>query len=131
MKKGDPEVICWGTGDTVREFLYVEDCAEAILLATKSYDNIEPLNIGMGEGITMRNLANLIKKVTKYDGKIVWDTSKPDGAAYKVIDSSKARTRLKWVPSTSFEDGLRNTVNYFAEYYEEWIVGQQNKKMKE
>ena len=131
MKKGDPEVICWGTGDTVREFLYVEDCAEAILLATKSYDNIEPLNIGMGEGITMRNLADLIKKVTKYDGKIVWDTSKPDGAAYKVIDSSKARTRLKWVPSISFEDGLRNTVNYFAEYYEEWIVRQQNKKVKE
>jgi GDP-L-fucose synthase len=123
MKKGNPEVICWGSGNTVREFLYVEDCAEAILRATESYNNIEPLNIGVGEGITMRNLAELIKKVTKYDGKIVWDTSKPDGATYKVVDSSKAHAQLNWVPPTSFENGIRKTVSWFSEYYEKWLVG--------
>lgn len=119
---GQPEVVCWGTGKTVREFLYVEDCADAVLRATERYDETEPLNLGVGTGMTMRELAELIAAVTGFKGKIVWDTSKPDGAMYKVVDTTRASARLDWTPRTSFEAGLRNTVSWFAQHYPQWAA---------
>lgn len=126
MRTDKSEVVCWGSGNTVREFLYVEDCAEAVFRATEIYDEPEPLNIGSGDGITMRALAELIAKTTGFKGMTVWDTEKPDGAAYKVIDSSRARNLLKWSPSTSFEVGMMNTVKWFSEYYEKWLALHKN-----
>jgi GDP-L-fucose synthase len=124
-RKGTPQVVCWGTGRTVREFLYVADCAEAIVRATRIYDEPEPLNLGFGDGITMRELASLIAKATGFGGEIAWDASKPDGALYKVIDSSRARAVLGWVPAMSFEQGLRETVNWFAARYAAWSAARE------
>lgn len=119
-----PEVLCWGTGKTIREFIYVEDCAEAVLRATERYDDSEPLNVGTGEGITIKALAEMIKKTTGYKGSIKWDTTKPDGAAYKVLDVSRMRKILQWEPKTSLKEGLKKTVEWFGNHYEEWKQGQ-------
>ena len=83
-----PSVQCWGTGSTIREFVYVEDCADAIVLATEKYDTPAPLNIGVGHGISIKELAETIKMAVGYTGEIDWDISKPDGAGYKVLDIS-------------------------------------------
>ena len=82
---GAPSVQCWGTGSTIREFVYVEDCADAIVLATEKYDTPAPLNIGVGHGISIKELAETIKMAVGYTGEIDWDISKPDGASYKGI----------------------------------------------
>lgn len=119
-KTGQREVVCWGTGKTVREFLYVDDCADAVLRATERYDEVEPLNLGVGTGITIGELAELIRQATGFGGAIVWDTTKPDGAGYKVVDITKMRLRLDWSPATSFEEGLRKTVDWFAGHYADW-----------
>lgn len=124
VQTGKQEVVCWGTGKTVREFLYVEDCADAVLRATERYDETEPLNLGVGSGMTMRELAGLIAKTTGFTGNIVWDTTKPDGALYKVVDTTRARARLEWTPQTSFEEGLKNAVSWFANHYSKWIAAQ-------
>ena len=122
MKTGKREVVCWGTGKTVREFLYVEDCADAILRATEGYDEAEPLNIGVGSGIKIRELAELIKGATGFEGRITWDKTKPDGAGYKVVDISRLRSAFGWSPPTAFEQGLKKTVDWFAAHYDEWIL---------
>jgi GDP-L-fucose synthase len=125
VQSGRTEVVCWGTGKTVREFLYVEDCAEAVLRATELYDETEPLNLGAGEGITMRELAQTIAQATGFKGNIVWDTSKPDGAMYKVVDTTRARERLGWTPRVAFAEGLQNTVRWFAQHYPQWAARHQ------
>ncbi len=121
MKISSESVECWGTGQTTREFLYIDDCADAIIKATKSYDQMKPLNIGSGKGIKVLEVANLIKKATGYKGKIIWNISKPDGAQYKVVDSNQINTELAWKPSTTFENGLEKTVRWFSKNYEKWL----------
>ena len=90
----EPNVVVWGTGKATREFLYVEDCAEAIALATEKYDKSDPVNIGAGFEISIRDLAYKIKDIIKYDGEIIWDTSKPDGQPRRCLDTSKAQKNL-------------------------------------
>jgi GDP-L-fucose synthase len=111
-----PSIACWGTGSASREFLYVEDCAEAIVTATERYDSAEPVNIGVGKEITIRDLVELIAQATGFGGEIRWDTSKPDGQPRRVLDTTRAAQEFGFRASTSFEDGIRVTVDWFREH---------------
>lgn len=108
-------VVCWGSGSASREFLYVEDCAEAIVTATERYDRPEPVNIGVGSELTIRELVGLIARATGFDGEIRWDTSKPDGQPRRVLDTTRATREFGFKAATSFEEGLRATVEWFRE----------------
>lgn len=113
-----PSITCWGTGSASREFLYVDDCAEAIVAATERYDSPEPVNIGVGKEITIRDLVELIAQATGFEGEIHWDTSKPDGQPRRVLDTTRAAQEFGFHAATSFEDGLRTTVDWFREHLE-------------
>jgi GDP-L-fucose synthase len=110
---GAAEIEVWGTGSASREFLYVDDAAEAIVLATERYDDPEPVNLGVGREITIRDLAELIVRLTGFSGQIRWDPSKPDGQPRRALDTSRARERFGFVAGTSFEDGLRATIAWY------------------
>jgi GDP-L-fucose synthase len=112
---GDPSITCWGTGSASREFLYIDDCAQAIVAATESYDSPEPVNIGVGQEITIHDLVHLIAEVTEYGGEIRWDTTKPDGQPRRVLDTTRAEQEFGFRATTSFGDGLRTTVDWFRE----------------
>jgi GDP-L-fucose synthase len=111
--EGISEVVIWGTGKASREFLYVEDAAEAILLATERYNKPEPVNIGAGKEITIRDLVNLIAELTGYEGKIVWDTSKPDGQPRRCLDTSRAKREFGFEAKTNFREGLLRTIEWY------------------
>jgi GDP-L-fucose synthase len=113
-EKNEKEVIVWGTGKASREFLYVEDAAEGIIKAAEKYDKSEPVNLGAGFEITIRELADLIKKLTGYEGKIVWDKSKPDGQPRRMLDVSLAKKEFDFSASTSFEQGLKKTIEWYT-----------------
>jgi nucleoside-diphosphate-sugar epimerase len=114
VQRGDREVTCWGTGNPVREFIYVGDAAEAVarLLRTNYF---EPLNIGTGVGTSIRELAQLVARCVGFTGEIVWDASKPDGVARKVLDVTRMKEILGWSPPTSLEHGLRQTIHWYLE----------------
>jgi len=107
------EVVVWGTGKASREFLYVEDAAEGILLATEKYSKPAPVNLGAGREITIRELANLIAELAGYEGKIVWDATKPDGQPRRCLDTSKAKAEFGFEAKTDFREGLRKTIDWF------------------
>ncbi|MCZ7646874.1 MAG: NAD-dependent epimerase/dehydratase family protein [Planctomycetota bacterium] len=116
--EGRSEVVCWGTGAPVREFMYSGDAAEALArLLETDYD--QPLNVGTGLGTSIRELSELTAKVTGFEGRIVWDTSKPDGVARKVLDVSRMKKLLNWSPPTALEAGLRKTVAWYLAHKEE------------
>lgn len=121
-KKNLPTVEVWGTGKPTRDWLYVKDGADAILRATVSYDDIEPLNIATGIGISVAKLAETIKHVIGYKGKLVYNTSKPDGALHKTFGIKKMKKVLHWVPSTPIEKGVKETVQWFDKNYEKAIA---------
>ncbi len=110
---GADEVICWGTGDASREFLYVEDCAEAIASATERFDGPEPVNVGASSEISIRELTELIARLTGFEGRLVWDPSKPDGQPRRCLDTSRAKERFGFEASTSLEEGLRATIDWW------------------
>jgi GDP-L-fucose synthase len=111
---GAPEVRLWGTGRPIREFLYVEDCAEAIVEAAESYDDSElPLNIGTGIGTSIKELSETIADVTGFAGTLVWESDKPDGQAVKVLDPARARASLAWRPRHSLREGLARTIRWY------------------
>jgi GDP-L-fucose synthase len=112
---GEPSITCWGTGSASREFLHVDDCAEAIVAATERYDSPEPVNVGVGREITIRDLVALIAEVTEFTGEILWDATKPDGQPRRVLDTNRAAREFGFQASVSFEDGLRATVDWFRE----------------
>ncbi|HEV8537152.1 MAG TPA: GDP-L-fucose synthase [Candidatus Limnocylindria bacterium] len=115
-KEGDlPHIEVWGTGRASREFLYVDDAAEGIVLATQRYDGPDPVNLGVGHEISIRELILLIVKLVGYRGEIRWDTSKPDGQPRRALDTSKARNLFGFQARTTFEDGLRETVNWYLQ----------------
>jgi GDP-L-fucose synthase len=116
-RRRDPNVILWGTGNASREFLYVEDCAEAIVLATERYDSSDPVNLGSGIEIKIRELAELIKRVVKFEGEIVWDPTRPDGQPRRCLEVSKARERFGFEAKTPFEAGLERTVQWFEGHH--------------
>ena len=108
------EVEIWGTGEVSREFLYVEDAAEGIVLAAESYNKPEPVNIGAGFEIKIKDLVKLIAKLTGFEGKIRWDTSKPDGQPRRRLDVSKAKQEFGFEAKTDFREGLRKTVEWYG-----------------
>ncbi len=110
-----PSVEVWGTGKPVREFIYVEDCADAIILAAQSYNDVNtPLNIGTGVGTTIRELAETVHDVSGYRGKMTWNTDKPDGAMMKVLDTTRLTAALGgWTPPTSLREGLNKTIDWY------------------
>jgi GDP-L-fucose synthase len=111
--RGDAYVEVWGTGSASREFLYVDDAARAIVLAAERYDGRDPVNLGVGAEITIRDLTELIVRLTGFGGELRWDATKPDGQPRRALDTSRARERFGFVAGTSFEDGLRNTVEWY------------------
>ena len=113
-EKREPKVEAWGTGKASREFLYVEDAAEAVRLAAERYDGPEPINVGAGFEITITDLARLIAKFTGYEGEIAWDSSKPDGQPRRALDVSKAERLFGFRARTGFEDGLRKTIEWYV-----------------
>jgi GDP-L-fucose synthase len=113
---GRDEVVCWGTGSASREFLYVDDCADAIVAATERYDEPEPINIGAHSEITIRDLTETIARLTGFEGELAWDTSKPDGQPRRCLDTSRASDLLGFTASTSLEDGLRQTIAWYREH---------------
>ena len=115
IANNESRITVWGTGDPSREFLYVEDAAEAIILATERYDKSDPINIGAGFEITVKDLIELITKLTDYRGEIVWDTSKPDGQPRRMLDTSKAEGEFGFKAKTSFKEGLVKTINWYAQ----------------
>lgn len=112
--EGKKEVTVWGTGKASREFLYVEDATRGILLATEKYDKLDPINLGSGEEITIKELVNLITELTGFKGNIVWDTSKPDGQPRRCLDTSKARREFDFEAKTKLVDGLRKTIDWYV-----------------
>ncbi|MGG3838357.1 GDP-L-fucose synthase [Paenibacillus thiaminolyticus] len=114
------EIVVWGTGTATREFIYVDDAAEAIVLATEKYNGSEPINIGSGFEISIKNLVELIAKLTGYKGNIVWDSTKPDGQPRRCLDVSRAKKLLGFNASVDFEQGLKSTI--------EWYKNQMNKE---
>jgi GDP-L-fucose synthase len=112
-EKSVQAVEVWGTGAATREFLYVKDAAEGIVLATERYDEHEPVNLGSGEEISIRELAGLIARETNFKGEIVWDSSKPDGQPRRVLDTSRAREQFDFRARTKFIDGLKETIKWY------------------
>jgi len=107
------EAIVWGTGKATREFLYVEDCAEAIVLATEKYDKPDPVNIGAGFEISIKDLAEKIRQIIGFKGKIVWDTTKPDGQPRRCLDTSKAYDEFGFKAKVSFDEGLKKIIDWY------------------
>jgi nucleoside-diphosphate-sugar epimerase len=103
----------WGSGAASREFLYVNDAAEGIALAAERYDGGEPVNLGVGREITIRELVKHVVRLTGYEGETRWDSSKPDGQPRRALDTTRARDSFGFVASTSFEDGLRETIAWY------------------
>ncbi len=112
-ERGEPEIVCWGDGTPTREFLYVEDCAEAIVLAMERYDGAEPVNIGAGFEISIKELVELIADLTGFGGRIVWDTSKPNGQRRRCLDTRRAWELFGFRAKIDFREGLRRTIEWY------------------
>ena len=115
--RGEQEVVVWGDGSPTREFLYVEDAAEGILLATERYDGPEPVNLGSAFEISIKNLAETIARQTGFQGRLVWDTTKPNGQPRRKLDTSRAERYFGFRAHTSFEDGLRRTIEWYRQMH--------------
>lgn len=113
VKSGKGEILVWGSGKPTREFLYVEDCAEGILLATERYDKSDPVNLGAGFEISIKDLVDLIVKLTGFEGRVVWDTTKPDGQPRRMLDTSRAEREFDFKSRTPFKNGLKNTIEWY------------------
>ncbi len=111
----DLPVTVWGTGNASREFLYVEDAAEGIVLATELYDRPDPVNLGAGFEIKIRDLVDLIVKITGFNGSVEWDASKPDGQPRRMLDTSRAEKEFTFKASSNFEHGLKKTISWYIE----------------
>lgn len=113
IDEGADHIDCWGTGSASREFIYVADAAEGILLATEHYNSSDPVNIGAGFEIKIKDLAEMIARLTGFSGEIRWDSSKPDGQPRRRLDVSKAKTYFGFEAKTPFEKGLKNTIDWY------------------
>jgi len=113
VSEGKEEIVVWGTGRATREFLYVEDAAEAIVLATERYDGSEPVNCGAGFEISIRNLVDLVVELSGYRGRILWDESQPDGQPRRMLDTSRALAAFGFKAQTDFRTGLKETIEWY------------------
>lgn len=114
-RKGERKIVVWGTGEPSREFLYVEDAAEGILLAAERYDGPEPVNLGTGEEIKIRDLVKLIMELTGFEGEVEWDRSKPDGQPRRCLDTTRAKQAFGFVARIDLREGLKRTIEYYEE----------------
>ena len=112
---GEHEITLWGSGNVSREFLFVQDAAEGIILATEKYDKSDPVNLGTGKEITIKKLANLISELVGYYGRIKWDKSHPDGQPRRCLDINKAKEEFGFQAKTDFENGLKRTILWYIE----------------
>ena len=119
MVDADGEVVLWGDGTPTREFLYVEEAARGIVMAAERYDASDPVNLGSGEEITIRDLAERIAKATRFEGRFVWDTTKPNGQPRRCLDVTRARARFGFQNETPFDRGIAATVAYYEEHRKE------------
>jgi GDP-L-fucose synthase len=107
--------VVWGSGNPTREFLYVEDAAEGILLAAERYNKSEPVNLGAGFEISIKDLVDLIVRLTGFNGRVVWDKTKPDGQPRRMLDVSRADKEFGFRAQTHFEEGLKKTIDWYRE----------------
>jgi GDP-L-fucose synthase len=114
-ERGDSHIVVWGDGSPTREFLYVEDAAEAVVRASEHYDAADPVNVGSGLEISIRDLVRLIAELTGYKGEVTWDTTKPNGQPRRALDTSKAERLFDFRARTPFQDGLRRTIAWYEE----------------
>jgi GDP-L-fucose synthase len=115
QESGADQIVLWGDGSPTREFLYVDDCAEGIMLAARSYDDPDPVNLGTGEEITIRALAELIAELTGFTGEIVWDTTKPNGQPRRKLDVTRAQERFGFTARVGLREGLSRTIAWYRE----------------
>jgi GDP-L-fucose synthase len=115
VESSAPYVECWGDGSGTREFLYAADCAEAIALATERYSDADPVNLGSGREVSMRELVTLIAELAGFRGEIVFDASKPSGQPRRCLDVSRARDRFGFEATTDFRDGLARTIEWYRQ----------------
>jgi len=113
VDRGDESITCWGTGSASREFLYVDDAAEGILVAAEKMDDPTPINLGTNSEITIKDLVELIARLCDFTGRIEWDATKPDGQPRRCLDVSKAKRLLDWEAQVGFEEGLKRTIEWF------------------
>jgi GDP-L-fucose synthase len=113
VDSGAPEIVCWGDGTPTREFLYVDDAAEGIVLATERYDGAEPVNLGAAREISIKDLVQTIVDATGYQGNVVWDTKRPNGQPRRCVDASRAERLFGFRAGTPFDVGLRRTVQWY------------------
>lgn len=118
-ERGDAEIEVWGTGAATREFLYVDDAAEAIAMATERYESPEPVNLGSGVEIPIKDLAELIARLTGFEGRLRWDPSKPDGQPRRSLDTSRAERDIGFTAAIDLEEGLRRTIDWYVAHREE------------
>jgi len=111
---GAAEIVAWGTGNATREFLYVEDAAEAIVLAAEKYSKPDLVNLGSGQEIAVRDLLETIRTLTGCASKIRWDSTRPDGQPRRSLDTSRAAAEFGWRAKTPLRDGLQRTIEWFA-----------------
>jgi GDP-L-fucose synthase len=117
IRRREREIVVWGNGKATREFLYVEDCAEAILLATERYDKEDPVNIGAGFEISIKELAELIIELTGFQGGMIWDATKPDGQPRRMLDTTRAFQEFGFKAKTHFREGLKKTIDWYRERF--------------
>lgn len=115
QQRGDKEIVAWGDGSPTREFLYVEDAAEGILTAAEKYNGAEPVNLGSGYEISIKDLTEMIIRLTGFQGKLTWDTTKPNGQPRRGLDVSRAYKYFGWKAQMPFEEGLRRTIEWYKE----------------
>ena len=115
QERGDKELVAWGDGSPTREFLYVEDAADGIVTAAEKYNGSEPVNLGSGYEIPIKNLTEMIIRLTGFEGKLVWDTEKPNGQPRRGLDVSRAKEYFGWQAQVPFEEGMRRTIEWFKE----------------
>ncbi len=113
-QRNEPQLVLWGDGTPTREFLYVEDAAEGLARAAECYDGPEPVNLGSGQEISIRELVQLVARQCEYDGQFVWDTSQPNGQPRRRLDTSRAEREFGWRASTGLEEGLRKSVKWYV-----------------
>lgn len=115
VRNGENQIVCWGSGQVTREFLHADDCAEAILMAAEKYDGSEPVNIGAGFEISIKDLAEKIADLTGFQGRLVWDTSQPDGQPRRCLDTSRAERAFGFRARISFDEGLKQTIDWYRD----------------
>ena len=118
-QSGSDHIVCWGSGSASREFLYVDDCAEAVVLAANHSDRVDPINVGSGQEITIRQLVGKIAELCQFDGEIRWDTSQPDGQPRRCLDTSVAEKEFGFRARTPLDLGLRATIDWWLEQAQE------------